>query len=297
MKVFISWSGAAEKKVAEAMRAALKVVCAGHAEVFVSSQDIPKGARGADAIGESLSSSDYGVVLVSDQNQQKPWINYEAGALAKSLDAPVATVLLNLIPSDVTGPLASFQATIFTSENDMQELFTQIAVASDPSIPRATVSILFKSSWPAVRDAWTPPPSGEAQDEPRRPEGDMLAELVDRIRRMEAGQQGVARDGARAQKEQNRKRHADLDEFAWFDRVADAFARYSIPLEGAGELGNGRIDIHVGEGIRFLPSSLVKYLEDLAKLTDHVYRISGPSMADLILGPHVEKYGSRNVDA
>jgi hypothetical protein len=289
MKVFISWSGAAEKKVAEAMRAALKTVCAGRAEVFVSSQDIPKGARGANAIGESLSSSDYGIVLVSAQNQEKPWINYEAGALAKSLDAPVSTVLLDLIPSDVTGPLASFQATVFTSEDDMRELFTQIAAAADPGLPLATVSILLDSSWPAVRDAWTPSSSDEQTDEPRRPDGDMLAELVDRIRRMEAGQQRVARDGARALKVRDRQRHADPDELPWFDRIADAFAQSHVPLEGTSDLGNRRREIQVGEGVVSLPSWLVKRLEDFAEVTDHFYRISGPSMSDIILGPNVEK--------
>jgi len=124
-------------------------------------------------------------VILSAANQHAPWITYEAGALAKSVEAPVATLLLDLIPSDVTGPLESFQATVFTSPDDVRRLFVEIAQLADTAMPERSVSILFEAAWSSLRDSWTPPTSDDAAHEPRRDEADMLSELVNRMRRME----------------------------------------------------------------------------------------------------------------
>lgn len=187
MKVFISWSGAAERKVAEALREAVDAVCAGRAEAFVSSQDIPKGDRGMNAIDAALRSTDYGIVVLSAANQDRPWINYEGGAMAKSLNNPVATILLDLIPSDVEGPLQRLQSTLFTDEADMLRLFKEIAAAADEDLPAITVGVMFTNVWPAIRDSWIPP-EGETPIEPRRRDSDMLAEIVERVRGIEKAQ-------------------------------------------------------------------------------------------------------------
>lgn len=184
MKVFISWSGSAERVVAEALRTAVSLVSAGRASGFVSSQDIPKGDRGASVIDASLVSTDYGIVILSANNQHRPWINYEGGALAKTLDHPVATILLDLLPSDVEGPLQPFQSTAFANEGDMRSLMRQIAKAADPSISDEVIDVLFDSTWPDLSRAWNPSVLS-GKDVPRRTDSDMLAEIVDRVRRLE----------------------------------------------------------------------------------------------------------------
>lgn len=194
MKVFISWSGDAEREVAEALREAVVAVCAGRAEAFVSSQDIPKGDRGLNVIDAQLKATDYGLVVLSAANQLRPWINYEGGALAKSLDNPVATVLLDLIPSDVEGPLGPLQSTQFSNEADMLRLFTEIAAAADKDLPTNNVAVMFSNVWPTIQAAWTPP-DGHKPSEPRRRDSDMLAELVERVRGIEATQAAALPEG------------------------------------------------------------------------------------------------------
>lgn len=44
-------------------------------------------------------------------NVSAPWINFEAGAIAKSLDSCVATLMININPSDIKYPLSRYQAT------------------------------------------------------------------------------------------------------------------------------------------------------------------------------------------
>lgn len=201
MRVFISWSGQAERLVAEALREALTEVCAGRADVFVSSQDISKGERGLNVIDAKLKANDYGIVVLSGANKHRPWINYEGGAMARSLSNPVSTILLDLGPSDVDGPLSGFQATHFSDPVDMQRLFTEVAKAADPDIPDNTVAVLFTNAWKQIAESWQPQ-EDEAPEANRRPEYEMLAELVERVRSIESTQQsirpGSARVGLRA---------------------------------------------------------------------------------------------------
>ncbi|WP_282818633.1 TIR domain-containing protein [Curtobacterium flaccumfaciens] len=184
MRVFISWSGPAERRVAEALRGAIETVSAGKARPFVSSQDIAKGKRGLAVIAETLEASDFGIVIVSKQNQHAPWLNFESGAMARALKSPVATILLDLKTSDVTGPIAQFQATIFSDDDDMRELFLQIALTADENMPSKTVDHLFAAEWADVKASWKPSKANETI-EPSRGVDDMLGELVTRLRRVE----------------------------------------------------------------------------------------------------------------
>lgn len=187
VKIFISWSGPSEKEVAEALRLALIKVCAGRADVFVSSQDIPKGERGVPFIEAQLASTDYGIMVLSAANNAQPWINYEGGAMANRLNNPVATILLDVNTSDFDGPLRTFQATKFSDRTDMKTLFTQIARAADEKMPPETTEVLFNSVWEDVQRSWNPPAG--IPDAPLRNSDDMLAEIVDRVRNIEAAQQ------------------------------------------------------------------------------------------------------------
>ncbi|WJY00883.1 toll/interleukin-1 receptor domain-containing protein [Curtobacterium sp. 458] len=184
MKVFISWSGRAEQAVAEALRDALKTLCVGQAEVFVSSQDIAKGERGVGVIEAQLASTDYGIIVLSAANHARPWVNYEGGALAKTLDSPVSTVLLDIKPSDIDGPLGPFQATRFEDQGDMKRLLSEVAVAASPEMPPGSIDVLFESVWPALSASWKPDAAGRR--EPLRSNPDMLAELIDRVRNIES---------------------------------------------------------------------------------------------------------------
>lgn len=186
VKIFISWSGQRERAVAEALREALPDLCVTEVEVFVSSKSITKGANGTSVIEANLDASDYGIVLVSRENQDAPWLNYEGGWLASTLSRPVSTICLDLRPGDVTSPLAPRQATQFESEEDMTELLQQIAETANPSIPQRALNTLLKSVWPGIRDSWKPDNFLSAGEQNQRSEQDMLAEIVERVRNVES---------------------------------------------------------------------------------------------------------------
>lgn len=186
MKVFISWSGSSERRVAEALRDALGSVCAGEVEPFVSSQDIPLGERGIPMIEAKLSSTDYGVVVLSAANKDRPWINYEGGALATLLNRRVAVVLMDLGRADVDTPLAPFQSALFHDREEMLRLFTEIAQHARASFPAGTVATLFNAAWGSIQESWAPDP--DAAPKRSRSTQEMLEELVERVRSIDTGQ-------------------------------------------------------------------------------------------------------------
>jgi RNA polymerase sigma factor (sigma-70 family) len=110
MRLFISWSGSKSGDVAAALRDWLPGVM-NSVEPFVSSEDIYAGARWQSDIASTLDISNFGIVCVTRENQGSPWLNFEAGALAKAVDVSrVIPLAVDLKPSDVELPLGQFQA-------------------------------------------------------------------------------------------------------------------------------------------------------------------------------------------
>src|SRR5262249_38502632 len=69
------------------------------------------GQRWAEKVAKELEVSNFGIICVTQENVASPWVLFEAGALAKSLQGSrVIPLLLDLEFRDVTGPLAQFQA-------------------------------------------------------------------------------------------------------------------------------------------------------------------------------------------
>ena len=114
MKVFISWSGKISHKVAIVLRDWLPSVIQ-LLEPYVSSEDIDKGARGLADISEELEHSSFGLLCVTKDNIHAPWLNFEAGALSRSVEkGRVAPFLFDVEVSEITeSPLLQFQATTF----------------------------------------------------------------------------------------------------------------------------------------------------------------------------------------
>ena len=111
MDIFISWSGPRSGALAQALKKWLpKIVNAFNP--WLSSADIDKGARWSSEIASRLAQTKAGIICLTPSNLSEPWILFEAGALSKTLESTfVCPLLIDLEKSDVSGPLAQFQAT------------------------------------------------------------------------------------------------------------------------------------------------------------------------------------------
>ena len=109
MDVFISWSGPRSGYVAEALRKWLPNVIQA-VEPWMSKTDIDKGTNWALEIGRALERTSVGILCLTQENQLRPWISFEAGALAKTLEtAYVIPYLIELPPRELIAPLSQFQ--------------------------------------------------------------------------------------------------------------------------------------------------------------------------------------------
>jgi hypothetical protein len=115
MQLFVCWHGDRGRRVAEILKKHLETIVNG-LKVFVST-DIPKGVVWFEAVSDALKASDAGLICLTSDSLDSPWIHYEAGALAKTFDGQpgrMYTYLVGVAPEDLTGPLSAYQSTAAT---------------------------------------------------------------------------------------------------------------------------------------------------------------------------------------
>lgn len=98
----------------------------GTADVFVS-RAIEGGARWTHEIPKNLENCGDGLVVVTSENVEAPWLHFEAGAISKQIDASYVTPLLfDADIGDLQGtPLSLFQAKRI-AKNDLQVLMEEM---------------------------------------------------------------------------------------------------------------------------------------------------------------------------
>lgn len=199
-KVFISWSGELSRKLGEALRRWLPASLQ-YVKPYFSPEDIEKGTKWNSEIAKELQESNVGVICLTQENTEKPWIIFEAGALSKTIDkSRVCTLLFNLEPSDVKGPLTSFQSTRFVPD-DFKRLITTInAAAGDARLEPAVLESVFEMWWPKLQQEVASILQSHKKDGDveRRSERDILEEVLELTRLNAMRSSKTTRFGERA---------------------------------------------------------------------------------------------------
>jgi hypothetical protein len=157
MKIFISWSSGVSNKVAQVLREWLPSVIQA-IEPYVSSEDIDKGARWSTDIAKELEASRYGILCVTHENVDAPWLNFEAGALSKTIDkSRVCPFLFGLKRSEIrTGPLLQFQSTIYERDDISKLLHSMNCAAETKCIDEGRLDSVFGVWWPKLKESLDP---------------------------------------------------------------------------------------------------------------------------------------------
>jgi len=148
VKVFLSWSGALSRSLAVELRDWLRMAVH-HAEPWISSQDIGPGERWALALGQELGAADFAILAITVESQSSPWLLFEAGALARSVEARVVPVLLGVSPSELDGPLAQFQA-VKANQEGIEQLVAALFSASASTLDAKEQDVVFERLWPIL---------------------------------------------------------------------------------------------------------------------------------------------------
>lgn len=152
MKLFISWSGDDSRELASVLRDWIPSVIQA-AQPYFSPNDVDKGTRWSSEIARELDESDVGIVCITRNNLEKPWLMFEAGALSKSVEkSNLCPILFGVDDSDLSGPLTHFQATRFKKS----EIRALIEVINDKcgeaKLADAVLNDVFDMWWPRLED-------------------------------------------------------------------------------------------------------------------------------------------------
>lgn len=148
MKVFISWSGDKSKEIASVFKDWIPAVVQA-AKPYFSPNDIEKGSRWSSEIAKELEASSIGLICLTDENLQAPWLMFEAGALSKSMDkGRVCPMLFGVDPTDLAGPLVQFQGTPFSKEEVLKLMRTINTQLGDSALDSAVLNSVFEKWWP-----------------------------------------------------------------------------------------------------------------------------------------------------
>jgi hypothetical protein len=156
LKIFLSWSGDRSRHVAEALRGWLKKVIQA-IDPWMSEQDLQTGGRWNPELETALADSIFGVSCLTKSNLQKPWILFEAGALASKVKdrSFLCPYLIDLEFEELGYPLATFhgqkcdKAGTFKLVCGINNALRSVQPAG--ALPDNDLAETFKTFWPKLK--------------------------------------------------------------------------------------------------------------------------------------------------
>jgi len=125
---------------------------------WCAAQDIRAGTRWGVEIERALRNSSFGIICLTPESLDRPWIHFEAGAIALTMEqSRIVPYLFELEPSDLKGgPLELYQgqpADETGSLNLIQSIYETSRDRGSCSLSWAEIEIDFESKWPFLESA------------------------------------------------------------------------------------------------------------------------------------------------
>ncbi|MCL6263735.1 toll/interleukin-1 receptor domain-containing protein [Craterilacuibacter sp. RT1T] len=184
MKVFLSWSGQRSKEVANLLSDWLCCVIQA-SRPWISTRDLDRGSLWFGEINDQLKDTTVGIICLTQENKTRPWILFEAGALAKGLTTSrVCTLLVDLEPKDIEDPLAQFNHTFPTRESVLGLVKTLNSTLSANGLDSRILEQVFDTYWPQFEKRFAEILSSTDAQPPSkpRPKEDVLGEILENTR-------------------------------------------------------------------------------------------------------------------
>lgn len=121
----------------------------------MSGKSIPAGEAWVPRILPELAKANFGIVCVTPENLGSPWLHFEAGGLAMSLNPSspnrVCPLLYELTPAQLSEPLKVFQAKMLDKKGLKETIEAMCLVLPDPERNlAAVVTSAFHKQWPTL---------------------------------------------------------------------------------------------------------------------------------------------------
>lgn len=246
MKVFLSWSGERSRLVAtlldEWLRCVLQAI-----RPWISTKDIDRGSLWFSEIQDQLQDVTTGIICLTQENKEKPWILFEAGALAKGLsNSRVCTLLIDLEPHDIRDPLAQFNHTKPDQGGIYALVHTLNNRLGDNRLDPAILTKVLDTYWAQFEEKFqTIIVTNPIADKPKtRPEKDILAEILDHTRTLSSRLNNLENNYVKSEKNNIKRRFQEqiksANEFTYLDFINECvhFHKSGLsPAESAEILG------------------------------------------------------------
>ncbi|WAC29098.1 toll/interleukin-1 receptor domain-containing protein [Ancylobacter sp. SL191] len=182
MRVFLSWSGELSEKIAQIYHNWIPSVLQA-AKPYFSPKDIEKGKRWSSEIEKELHSSSICLIFLTKDNLDSNWIMFEAGAVSRSIGiSHVCPILFDLEPTDVSGPLAQFQATKFDKEETKKLFLMMNSAIGEHRLNEEVANSVFEKWWPdlnaTITDTVNQHKSKNGKKEDVRSDRDLIEEIL-----------------------------------------------------------------------------------------------------------------------
>lgn len=186
MKVFMSWSGERSRMVGELLDQWLQCVIQA-LDPWMSTKDIDRGALWFTEINNQLKDISVGIIVLTRENKEKPWILFEAGALAKGLTSSrVCIVLVDLKPSEVRDPLAQFNLTFPDKKGIWNLVSTLNSSLQEKALKEKVLEQVFETYWPqfeeGLQEILASTPENPSDEKTAASTDELLSELINNTR-------------------------------------------------------------------------------------------------------------------
>lgn len=180
MRIFLSWSGERSNYLATCFKKWLPNVLQ-YVEPYMSEKDIKLGERWGKSIEENLRSNDFGLVFITPENIDAPWINFEAGALSKSLQSRLVPILYDAnITILNSGPLKQFQSSKEVSKESIKQLILDINQFAEDSecLKLERVETAFEKWWEDLEATLEKIPKNTKNEVPKIPSNEEMLNVI-----------------------------------------------------------------------------------------------------------------------
>jgi hypothetical protein len=112
-------------------------------------RDLDRGSVWFGEINDQLKDTSIGIICLTQENKNRPWILFEAGALIKGLTSNrVCTFLIDLQTRDIEDPLAQFNHTFPTKNSMLGLVETLNSHLGEQSLDHRILQTVFETYWP-----------------------------------------------------------------------------------------------------------------------------------------------------
>lgn len=181
MKIFIGHAGDRSRALAEELRVFVRKLLPA-TDPWVSTLGIEKGSRWREELAGNLEHAGAGIICLTSDNLDNPWILFESGALSQKPADRVWTFLLDVKNVQVPPPLDQFQHTEATKADVLQMIESINKTVETPRIVE-DVRELFELLWPSLEQKigdFCKMPS--TTPKPPRSELEMMVEVLEVVR-------------------------------------------------------------------------------------------------------------------